>query len=76
MEKTTRTGSGVQRMLLDGGPTALAAWRLIFLPNEDFSVIGAGSKNGTIFWMRPCDLPDGTRVTCEGVTCSSCLWRG
>ena len=65
----------MQRMFLDGGPTALAAWRLVFLPNEDFAVIGARSEDGTIFWMGPCDLPDGTRVSCEGVTGSGCLWR-
>ena len=45
VQKTTRTGSGMQRMLLDGRPTTLAAWRLIFLPNEDFAVIRAGSEN-------------------------------
>jgi hypothetical protein len=45
VQKTTGTGSGVQRMLLDSGPTELAAWRLIFLPNEDSAVIRAGSEN-------------------------------
>jgi hypothetical protein len=66
----------VQRMLLDGRPTALAAWRLVFLPNEDFAIIGAGSENGTVFWVGPCDLPDGSCVPCEGVTCTGCLCRG
>lgn len=45
VQNTTGTRSGMQRVLLDGRPTALAAWRLVFLPNEDFAVIRAGSEN-------------------------------
>ena len=61
LKEKERTRRGMQRMLFDFCPSR-ASW-LLFFPDDHLAVVRARCEDMAKLWVRPGNLPHGTRVS-------------